>query len=97
MLLSIYCTKLLHGNRALCYLRFFVKNAGVGAISSGGVGQGIQQEPDCLRSIPVLRHHINSWFALVNVGFMPLLLEWSLAKGTGFFDVEWVLASVVII
>lgn len=40
-------------------------------------------------------HHMGGWFALVNVGFMPLLLQWSLAKGTGFFYVKGIVRSVI--
>jgi hypothetical protein len=42
-----------------------------------------------------LVHHSRGWFALVKVGFMPLPFKWGLAKGAGFFYVEWIVFSVV--
>ena len=42
-----------------------------------------------------LAHPIDSQFALVNVGSMPLPLQWGLAKGAGFFYVKRIAFSGV--
>lgn len=42
-----------------------------------------------------LRHHKRDRFALVKVGFMPLTRLRVLAKGAGFFYMEWIICPVV--
>jgi hypothetical protein len=46
-------------------------------------------------SFSIQQHYISGRFALVNVGSMPLLLNWGLAKGTDFFNVEGISGTVV--